>query len=185
VTVIGIGMENHGNDLHSSFAANVIPMRPFRHSAATTVSAWLTPIRGRRNDAGFSPATLVVTKDGLAAVGMLPDIETDRNPAADDPTQKAGNAGQSGPTTAVSDNERRRSRAGSKLAMLVALLEREEGATIEEMAATLGWARHTVRGVMSGALAKRFTLQIVSEKAEGRGRTHHIRNGASCPFAAT
>lgn len=47
--------------------------------------------------------------------------------------------------------------------MQVALLERKGGATISEMAAALYWQEHTVRGVMSGALTKKFGLVIVSE----------------------
>jgi hypothetical protein len=121
------------------------------------------------------PMTLVVTKAGLAAVGMLPEIEADRKQAMDGPTQKADNAAQSGPATAVSVNGRRTPRTGSKLAMLVGLLGREGGATIAEMAAALEWARHTVRGVMSGSLVKRFGLVIVSEKVEGRGRVYRIK----------
>jgi hypothetical protein len=53
--------------------------------------------------------------------------------------------------------------------MLVELLGREGGVTIEEMAVVLGWQEHTVRGVMSGALAKKFGLRIASEKVEGEG----------------
>jgi hypothetical protein len=61
--------------------------------------------------------------------------------------------------------------------MLVGLLERDEGATVEEAAAALDWQQHTVRGVMSGTLTKKFGLRIVSELVEGRGRAYRI-NGA-------
>src|ERR1700730_13068223 len=36
-------------------------------------------------------------------------------------------------------------RAGSKQARVIGLLQRPEGATIDEMAAAMGWQRHTVR----------------------------------------
>jgi hypothetical protein len=120
------------------------------------------------------PMTLVITKAGLAAVGMLPETEAEQTPARDDPTQKADNAAQSGPTTAVSVNERRMPGAGTKLAQLVALLSRRGGASVAEAAAELGWQEHTVRGVLSGALKKRLGLVIVSEAVEGRGRTYRI-----------
>jgi hypothetical protein len=61
---------------------------------------------------------------------------------------------------------------------LIALLARTEGATVEEMAAALDWQQHTIRGVMSGALVKRFGLRIVSEKIEGRDRTYRIEDAA-------
>jgi hypothetical protein len=120
------------------------------------------------------PMTLVITRAGLAAVGMLPENETDRKTAAEERAQTADSAAQSGPTAAVSENPRRMPRAGTKLAALVTLLEREDGVTVEEMAAAFGWQGHTVRGVMSGALVKRFGFQIVSEAVEGRGRAYRI-----------
>jgi hypothetical protein len=124
------------------------------------------------------PMTLVITNAGLAAVGMLPETNESQNPSVNDPAQKADVAAERGPTAAVSDQERRMPRPGTKLAALVGLLNREEGMTIEEAAAALGWARHTIRGVMSGALAKRFGLAIGSEKVEGRGRVYRIKGAA-------
>jgi hypothetical protein len=103
---------------------------------------------------------------------MLPEVASDRKQAGDESAQKASDGVERGPTAPVSQNQQRRPRAGTKLAQLVALLEREGGTTIEEAAATLEWAQHTVRGVMSGALAKRFGLRIVSEPIEGRGRVY-------------
>lgn len=107
--------------------------------------------------------TLIISKLGLAAVGMSP---------ADALHEKAPNAAERGPTATISESQRRMPRAGSKLAILVALLARNEGATIAEMVAATGWQGHTVRGVMSGALAKKFGLRIGSEKVEGRGRVY-------------
>jgi hypothetical protein len=121
--------------------------------------------------------TLLITKAGLAAVGMLPEINESQNPSVNDPAQKAAVAAERGPTAAVSENQRPMPRAGSKLAMLIALLDRDEGATVDQMVAALGWQQHTIRGVMSGALAKKFGLRIVSEVTEGRGRVYRI-NGA-------
>ena len=77
---------------------------------------------------------------------------------------------------AVSHDEPRRPRAGTKLAVLVGLLEREGGATIEEMAAATGWKTHSVRGVMSATLAREFGLEITSEKEVGRGRVYWLRS---------
>jgi hypothetical protein len=61
----------------------------------------------------------------------------------------------------------------SKQAMLIKLLKRPGGATIDEMANATGWQRHSVRGVMSGVLKKRLGLSIASEK-EDRGRIYRI-----------
>src|SRR5258708_29415865 len=56
--------------------------------------------------------------------------------------------------------------AGSKQARVIGLLQRPEGATIDEMASAMGWQRHTVRGLISGALKKELGLDIVSERTE-------------------
>jgi hypothetical protein len=120
------------------------------------------------------PMTLVITRAGLAAVGMLPEVAGDRKQAEDESAQKAHDEAKRGPTAPVSQNQQRRPRSGSKLAMLIALLEREGGATVEEMATATGWRQHTIRGVMSGALAKKFGLEISSEQGEGRGRVYRI-----------
>jgi hypothetical protein len=52
------------------------------------------------------------------------------------------------------------------------MLERPEGATIEQIVAATGWQPHTVRGAFAGALKKRLGLTVTSEKVEGRGRVY-------------
>ncbi|MGD0275139.1 MAG: DUF3489 domain-containing protein [Syntrophales bacterium] len=61
----------------------------------------------------------------------------------------------------------------SKQAMLIKLLKRPSGATIDEMAKVTCWQKHSVRGVISGVLKKRLGLSITSEKEE-RGRVYRI-----------
>jgi hypothetical protein len=99
------------------------------------------------------PMTLVITKAGLAAAGMLPEIAGDRKQGSDGPTQRADDATVHDQTTAVSENRRRIPRAGTKLAQLVALLERKEGATVAEAAAALGWQAHIRSVVLAGSSA--------------------------------
>ena len=78
---------------------------------------------------------------------------------------------------AVADGEaktERKARTDTKQAKLIAMLEAKDGATVDEIAATLGWQVHTVRGAIYGALRKKLGLNIVSEKVEGRGRVYRI-----------
>jgi len=63
-------------------------------------------------------------------------------------------------------------RSGTKQAMLIALLSRNEGATIADLVAATEWLPHTIRGAMAGALKKKLGLTITSEKVEGRGRVY-------------
>ena len=53
-----------------------------------------------------------------------------------------------------------------KTAVLVALLSRPEGATLDDLVRATEWQAHSVRGALSGALKKRGH-QIISEKIEG------------------
>jgi hypothetical protein len=54
------------------------------------------------------------------------------------------------------------------------MLQAEGGATIAEIATTLGWQPHTSRGVLSGVLKKKLGLTITSKKIDGRGRAYKI-----------
>ena len=63
---------------------------------------------------------------------------------------------------------------GGKQAMLIEMLKRPEGATIEQVVDATGWLPHTVRGAIAGALKKKLGLYVVSEKIEGVGRVYRI-----------
>ena len=65
-------------------------------------------------------------------------------------------------------------RAGTKQAMLIEMLRRPEGGTMEEIMATTGWLAHSARGAMSGALGKKLGLIVTSAREEGRGRVYRI-----------
>ena len=62
---------------------------------------------------------------------------------------------------------------GGKIAVLVALLRRPDGARIDEMMSATGWQAHSVRGAMSGAIKKGLGLAVASEKADGQ-RSYRI-----------
>jgi hypothetical protein len=68
-------------------------------------------------------------------------------------------------------------RADSKLATIIKLLRRTEGATIAQMVAATGWQKHSVRGVMSGAIGKTRGLTITSAETDGN-RVYRITGGA-------
>ncbi len=103
---------------------------------------------------------------------------------ADTPTQAAtggdgAEAGASEPTpdeAAPTSAPRlvRKSRADTKQAQLVAMLQRPEGASLDEIVAATSWQPHTVRGAIAGALKKKLGLTVTSEKVEGRGRVYRV-----------
>jgi hypothetical protein len=61
----------------------------------------------------------------------------------------------------------------SKQDAVIAMLQRPEGATVDEVASATGWQRCTVRGVFSGTLKKKLGLTLASAAAE-RGRVYRI-----------
>jgi hypothetical protein len=58
------------------------------------------------------------------------------------------------------------------------MLQRPEGATVEEVASAMGWQRHTVRDLFSGTLKKKLGLALASAKEE-RGRVYRVAEPAS------
>ena len=65
-------------------------------------------------------------------------------------------------------------RSGTKQATMIEMLQRPSSATIDELADTTRWQRHTVRGAISNALKKRLGLTITSSKDEGSRRHYQI-----------
>ena len=105
--------------------------------------------------------TLVVTDAGLLAIGIGPikamGMAVPRGNAQAEPVAKL-------PTP----------RAGTKLALLITMLQAPDGATMEEIIAATRWLAHTARGAMSGALGKKLGLAVTSAREEGRGRVYRL-----------
>jgi len=59
-------------------------------------------------------------------------------------------------------------KAGTKQALLVSLLEREDGASIEEIVAATSWQPHTTRAALTGLKKRGF--EITSTKVDGVSR---------------
>ena len=62
----------------------------------------------------------------------------------------------------------------SKQELVLALLRRQEGASISEICQATSWQPHSVRGFMSGALKKRLKIEVVSEKNEAGERRYYV-----------
>ena len=106
--------------------------------------------------------TLVVTDAGLLTIGIEPllvgTVAANREHAVEAPAPKQ-------PIV----------RSGTKQALLIAMLQEPEGATMEAIVAATGWQAHSARGAISGALGKKLGLVVTSAREESRGRVYRIR----------
>ncbi len=121
--------------------------------------------------------TLVVTEAGLEAIGVGPDSEPTQKAEATKPKRrKCSKRAERKPTTPKPKGKELSpaARPGTKQALLIDLLKRKTGATIDEIVEATGWQAHSVRGAISGALKKKLGLAVTSEKVEGRGRVYRI-----------
>jgi hypothetical protein len=114
---------------------------------------------------------LVVTPAGLEAVG----VETEGG------GDKPGKGSK--PKPAPKQNKKRKRakqaaapdvRPGTKLALMIELLSRDNGAIIADIVKATGWQQHSVRGAISGTLKKKLGLTVSSEIEDGRGRVYRI-----------
>ena len=116
--------------------------------------------------------TLIATEAGLAAIGIEPVVA-----ATMTNLRKAKLELASGPNEAPNRDISKpvAIRAGTKQAKVIALLQRPEGASINEIIEATGWAQHSARGMISGGLKKKLGFDVATTSDEQRGRIYHIR----------
>jgi hypothetical protein len=113
-----------------------------------------------------TPAPRANLRDAAAAVLAAWDDEanreTDMIAALDGPMQalRAALAGAP-PRTAREPGAPRKPREGTKQETVLAMLRREEGATIAQICEATGWQQHTVRGFFAG-LKKRQGISVIA-----------------------
>ncbi len=126
---------------------------------------------------GGGRTALVITDTGLQAIGVEVDRKTGKQSSSTKPQPKqrsrraerkpSGSKPKGGtPPPAV--------RPGTKQALLIDLLTRKKGATIEEIVAATGWQPHSARGAISGTLKKKLGLAVTSERVGDGSRVYRI-----------
>ena len=138
--------------------------------AAAGAASWREAKGGQR-------MTLVITAAGREAIEGGPAPRTrSAAPAKAKSASRTGRTAKKGPAPkAASKGAAEPSvREGTKQALLIDLLARKNGATIEEAVKATGWQAHSVRGAISGGLKKKLGMTVTSEKIEGRGRVYRV-----------
>ena len=173
----------------------------------------------RVTGADGGPERVVITSEGMAAIGVEPEgddealagadtaptsAETDgaadapasateadsaatpakREPARGKGKVKATKAAPptSEPEAAGEPTVKPTPRAGTKQALMIDLLKRPEGATVEQIAEATGWQHHTIRGAISGALKKKLGLTVEATRTREVGPNKNGAKGSSTVY---
>lgn len=122
--------------------------------------------------------TLIITDAGLDAMGVEPGTPRSAAQAATHGEDTEATAAipdtAHGPATTATPAQGRKTREGTKQALIIAMLGRPEGASIAEIAEASGWLHHTIRGMIAGSLKKKLGLEISSSKDAERGRVYKL-----------
>lgn len=114
---------------------------------------------------------LVISDAGRAAVALTP-----LSSKQDDKIEDANSGGErSRPLQPEDEAQAAPAMPGNKTALLIGLLTREKGATLEQMVAATGWLPHTTRAALTRLKKKGHALD--SSKAVGV-RTYRISSAA-------
>lgn len=107
-------------------------------------------------DEAPSPAPYRITTVGLAAIGLGAEGSDESTSPSSEPeaVAPAAPAGAKPP------------RPGSKLALVISLLERPDGASLAELVVATGWLPHTTRAALTG-LRKRGLALERRKRADG------------------
>jgi hypothetical protein len=155
----------------------------------------------RRSDDN-RPYSLRITKAGLGAIEVEDVADASHNNAAANPEEVAAadvsteakpsnqpsRAKRSGTkkTAAISAKTTKASsdltKPDSKQDIIVALLQRPDGATLDVLVKETQWQKHSVRGFLAGTVRKKLRLPLLSEKIEGV-RTYRIAKAKTAKAA--
>ena len=142
--------------------------------AARNAAAWREGEDGRR-------MMLVITEAGLLALDGEPAGESSKQPS---PTKtrakKPRRRTVQKPITATPKGKKSQTaaRQGTKRALLIDLLKRKKGATIEAIVETLGWLPHTVRAALTRLRQQGFQIERVRKDGVSRYRIAEDRKAA-------
>ena len=108
-----------------------------------------------RKDEEDKPVGLKITSAGSAAIGIEDDGKGETEEAAPQPKTRPKPKKQAPVETNVS----REPRAGSKQAQIIGLMQRKNGATLDDMVEVTGWLPHTTRAALTGLRKKGYTIE--------------------------
>ncbi len=123
---------------------------------------------------------LVIADAGLQAIGVDADRKTSKqSPSTKLQPKKRSRGAERKPAAKPKDKASPPAvRPGTKQALLIDLLKRKKGATIEAIVETLGWLPHTVRAALTRLRQQGFRIERVREDGVSRYRIAEDRKAA-------
>jgi len=145
------------------------------------------PTGATEADAGATAANTAPTPAdaGTAVDAPAPAAEADSaaSPAKGKARAKAKAKAVRPGKTAPAEKPTRRT--GTKQALMIEMLKRPEGATVEQIAAATGWQHHTIRGAISGALKKKLGLIVEATRTREVGPNRTGAKGSGTVYRIT
>jgi hypothetical protein len=129
-------------------------------------------MRAWRDDEEGRGTSLVITREGRQAIG-IEDGENDGSnqlPAAKN--ERAGVQQRSRRKRPASIDE---PRAGSKQALIIKMLSRKSGATLDALVEATGWLPHTTRAALTGLRKRGYAVLL--ERQDGKPSLYRIASG--------
>ena len=168
------------NDMAGGPPLNLKPVKKFENRATALARIW-NAVRRLGNPTADSdePANPAPTSPTVASDAPVSDDVTmtknKRNTAKRAPkAAKAKTAPKkTAPAAAAKSDTEHTPRPGSKMELVIGLLKRKNGATIDEVCDKTGWLKHTTRAYISATLGKKLGLAVQSEKTD-KGRVYRI-----------
>jgi hypothetical protein len=132
---------------------------------------------------GATPADTGATSADAGAQATDATAPATEADAAATPAKRKAKAKSTKPEkAALSDTPTPTPRAGTKQALMIELLKRPEGATVEQIAAATGWQHHTIRGAISGALKKKLGLTVETTRTREVGPNKAGAKGSAATY---
>ena len=66
----------------------------------------------------------------------------------------------------------------TKQAIILGLLRRKSGASLDDIMAATGWQAHSVRGFLSGTVKKKLKLNLQSKQSDAGVRKYFLRSAS-------
>jgi hypothetical protein len=157
---------------------------------------------------GDDPPPLRITRAGLDAIGVETEDDASEGAMPADTGATSADAGAqtiapaapaTGADAAATPAKAKRKarvtkaasadkptpRTGTKQALLIEMLKRPEGATVEQIAAATGWQHHTIPGAISGALKKKLGLTVEATRTRETGPNKSGAKGSTTVYRIT